>query len=284
MLEVRENISEFAAFLENFVTALEKNSLSLANRGSVTLSLDLINVASTPDSQGRRYRYFGVVDEGRDEVSAKRSEFLIFADKQGRQIEKPSVSPARSYEIKTRSNARVENDFPNLISVGYKAYVVGGEKALKIGRRSRPQQTLVSTDSSIEDTSGLSAASTHARRIARAAEGRFNSTKIVKSSLDRATKGSQPIAGVPDLKSQKFDGFEQVLRASNVGVLAGIVLDAAEAGVEVFRENTPSRKETGNFKLISKGGPPVILDPTTGGSLKKGYVLVATDDLEEFIK
>lgn len=284
MIEIRENISEFAAFLANFVTALERNSLSLAKRGSVTLSLDLVNVAATPDSRGNKYRYYHVVDAGRDEVSAKRAEFLIFADKQGRQIEKPSVSPARSYEITSKSVARVQSDFPNIIQVDYRAYIAGGEKALQVGRRSRPKQTPVSTDSSIEDTSGLSAASTHARRIARTSDSRFNSTKIVKSSLDRATKGGQPVAGIPTLKSQNFDGFEQILRAANVGVLAGIVLDAAEAGVEVFRENTPTRKETGNFKLISKGGPPVILDPSTGGSLKKGYVLVATNDLEQFIK
>lgn len=277
LFEVRENITQFVDFFERVIQELERNGKSALARPNFVFETDLINTAKTPGKgQYANFEYYGVVDKGRDEVFAQPGKFLLIASRAGDVLELKEVAAAAGYEITSKSLGEVTAKAGVFIEGAYSEWVRSGAN-FSVGGRG-VQKSTPTVDSADSEDDGGETAGQMARRMLRRSQSELNATKIVSKSL-RSARTNVTIPQIPNLQSQDLSSIEKLIRASNLGVIGAIFLDVSEEAADVFRENTPSRKETGNFKLISAGGPPVVLSPQEGGSLKRGYRLVVEGEL-----
>jgi hypothetical protein len=269
LFEVFTNIPDYVRFFERVVVQLGNTEGSAVKNRSVRFKLNLVNDAKTLGKNGEQFEYFEAVDTGRKAIRAAEGKFLIFAYKTPQILEAEGVRATfPGARITERSIGEVQADFPTQIEENVRSWVATGVTIIAQGGKT----PVVNMDETAGEIAG---------QLFRKSKVVLDADRIVKQEL--SVLGDTSGKSFPSLQSQDYSPIKKLIRAANLGVTGAIVLSSAEFQAETFRENTPSREDTGNFKLILQNGPPIILDPATGGLLKKSYKYTLEGDFDLLI-
>jgi hypothetical protein len=296
-IEVKSNIKEWADFLRRLIE-VHRSKPGSAWAGPSTWNLELRNEASTRSRTGEQFEYFKAVDKGRAAIS--RGYVLRFAAKSPDEIRTKGVGATHGYHITERAESKIHATIDSELQSSAAAWVksanesvIGGKsshfgaKSVESGRTIGDTTRIVvsATESTLSDVGKLSISA--GEPIETPIDGK-KSSAVIRELLEESKKTFDvdkilaEITSDPDVLSQAKNnpGIRRLIKLPQWPASKAIFGNLVVAQVEKFKVVTPSRAETGSFKLVyADGGQTEILDPKTGGSLRNGYRLITSKSL-----
>ncbi len=296
-IEVKSDIQDWLVFLTRLLNIHKSKAGSALGQTRSSWKLELTNEATTQSRIGEQFNYFQAVDTGRKAIT--RGGYLLrFAAKEGADIQSHHVGATAGYHISAKAGAKINAGIHRELTAAAAAWVVSADedviqhKALSVGAPllkgasgngrfyisgSRPLSplgnvgrfTIARQGAPIQNETPIDGqpSSAKVRELLAQSKKTFDVDKI----LAEVTTDPKILAQV-----KSNPGIRRLIKLpqwpASQAIFAGLVADQ----VEKFKAVTPSRAETGSFKLVYVGGGTEILDPKTGGSLRQGYRLTTT--------
>lgn len=259
-----------------------------------TASAVIVNTAFTEDQKtGEKFFYFEAVDIGRGPVNAVNGQAIAFiGDDPANPVIKERAAAATGHNITAQSIPEIQANFDSSIRAKFSAYVKSGGNTDAISA-SGAEDTPASTSEAAlveksEQGSTKGVISRLLNRVSEKARSFKNRAKQLASAGRGAIAGVRrpaEFAGASGLSRTEF--ITGILSVPDWDAMLALYLTSVNEGVDVFRQNTPIRGESGrtSYKLVSLspsegGGFDIeVLGPETGGTLRDGYGILLGDNL-----